>query len=82
MNALGYMLGLYALYQFRKLELDVKYQKEIMEYLLARQQEQFAKKLDKQMLIEIERYMRGKKTIEDLMKEKFPEHELVIEDNT
>jgi len=81
MNALGYMLGLYALYWFRKLKLDVKYQKEIMEYLLARKQERFAKKLDKQMLIEIERYMRGKITIEDLIKEKFPEHELVIEDN-
>ena len=82
MNALGYMLGLYALYWFRKLKLDVKYQKEIMEYLLARKQERFAKKLDKQMLIEIERYMRGKITIEDLIKEKFPEHELVIIDNT
>jgi len=81
MNALGYMLGLYALYWFRKLKLDVKYQKEIMEYLLARKQERFAKKLDKQMLIEIERYMRGKITIEDLIKEKFPEHELVIKDN-
>ena len=82
MNALGYMLGLYALYWFRKLKLDVKYQKEIMEYLLARKQERFAKKLDKQMLNEIKRYMRGKITIEELIKEKFPEPEFIIEDNT
>ena len=82
MNALGYMLGLYALYWFRKLKLDIKYQKEIMEFLLARKQERFAKKLDKQMLNEIERYMRGKISIEDLIKEKFPEPKWIIEDNT
>ena len=81
MNALGYMLGLYALYWFRKLKLDIKYQKEIEAWLLDTKQKKFNKKLDKQMLNEIERYMRGKISIEDLIKEKFPEPEFKIEDN-
>ena len=79
MNALGYILGLYALYQFRKLELDVVYQKEIMDWLLAMDREKFAKKLDRQMINEINRYMRGMKAIEDLIKDKFPEPEWIIE---
>ena len=82
MNALGYILGLYALYWFRKLKLDIKYQKEIEAWLLDTKQKKFAKKLDKQMLNEIERYMRGKISIEELMKEKFPEPKWIIEDNT
>jgi len=82
MNALGYILGLYALYMFRKLGLDIVYQKEIMEWLLYTKQQRFAKKAEKQILDEIERYMSGKKTIEELMKEKFPEPEWIIEDNT
>ena len=82
MNALGYILGLYALYWFRKLKLDIKYQKEIEAWLLDTKQKKFNKKLDKQMLNEIERYMRGKISIEELMKEKFPEPEWIIEDNT
>ncbi len=79
MNALGYILGLYALYMFRKMKLDIIYQKEIMEWLLSRKQELFKKKLNKQMLIEVERYMRGKITIEELMEEKFPQPGYVIE---
>ena len=82
MNALGYILGLYALYMFKKLKLDIKYQKEIEAWLLATKQEKFNKKLDKQMLDEIERYMRGKISIEELMRIKFPEPEWIIEDNT
>lgn len=80
MNALGYMLGLYALYWFRKLKLDIKYQKEIEAWLLDTKQKKFNKKLDKQMLDEIERYMRGKKSIDDLIKEKFPEPKFKIEE--
>ena len=82
MNALGYVLGLYALYVFRKLGLEIKYQKEIMAWLLTMKQEKFARKLDKQMLNEIDRFMRGKISIEELMKIKFPEPEWIIEDNT
>ena len=66
---------------FRKLGLEVKYQKEIMDWLLAMKQEKFSKKLDKQMLDEIDRYMRGETNIEELMKIKFPEPEWIIEDN-
>ena len=80
MNALGYVLGLYALYMFRKLKLDVVYQKEIMDWLLAKDQERFNKKLNKQMINEINRYLKGMKAIEDLIKEKFPEPKWIIED--
>lgn len=80
MNALGYILGLYALYMFRKLGLEVKYQQEIMNWLLAMKQEKFKKKLGKQMIDEIDRYMRGETSIEKLMKEKFPRPEFKIED--
>ena len=79
MNALGYILGLYALYMFRKLGLEVKYQKEIEAWLLMTRQEKFSKKLNKQMLDEVDRYMRGKTSIEELMKIKFPEPEWIIE---
>ena len=79
MNALGYVLGLYALYWFKKLDLDVKYQKEIEEWLLYTKQKKFNKKLDRQMINEINRYMRGKKSIEKLIKKKFPKPEFTIE---
>ena len=81
MNALGYILGLYALYMFKKLKLDIKYQKEIEAWLLMTKQEKFSKKLNKQILDEIDRFMSGKKTIEELIKEKFPEPKWIIEDN-
>lgn len=60
------------MYWFKKLKLDIKYQKEIEEWLLYTKQEKFNKKLDRQMLAEIERYMMGKKSIEELVNEKFP----------
>lgn len=65
-------MGLYALYWFKKLHLDIKYQREIEEWLLYTKQEKFNKKLDRQILAEIERYMMGKKSIEELVNEKFP----------
>jgi len=64
------------------MKLDIKYQKEIEAWLLMTKQEKFSEKLNRQMLDEIERYMRGKISIEDLMKKKFPEPEWIIEDNT
>ena len=66
---------------FRKLGLEIKYQKEIEAWLLMTRQEKFSKKLDKQILDEIDRYMRGKISIEELMKERFPEPKWIIEDN-
>ncbi|MCJ7790551.1 MAG: hypothetical protein MUP69_10345 [Candidatus Atribacteria bacterium] len=46
--------------------------------MLHRKQESFGEKLDKQMLEEIDRYMQGKKSIDELIKEKFPQiiHEI------
>ena len=44
-----------------------------MEWLLAKDQEKFGKKLNKQMLNEINRFMSGKKTIETLIEETFPQ---------
>lgn len=63
---------------FKKLKLDIRYQKEIEDWLLHRKQESFGEKLDKQMLEEIDRYMQGKKSIDELIKEKFPQiiHEI------
>ena len=66
---------------FQKLGLEIKYQKEIEVWLLMTRQEKFSKKLDKQILDEIDRYTRGKISIEELMKERFPEPKWIIEDN-
>ena len=52
-----------------------------MDWLLAMKQEKFSKKLDRQMLDEVDRYMKGKTSIEELMKIKFPEPEWIIEDS-
>ena len=64
---------------------DIRFQQQIEaieNYIKKYDKEGFNRKLDKQMLDEIDRYMRGKISIEDLMKEKFPEPEWIIEDNT
>jgi len=60
------------------LKLDIRYQREIEEWLLYTKQEKFSKKLDRQMLNEIDRYMAGKKSIEELINEAFPQklHEI------
>ena len=81
MNAFGYVLGLYALKRFRDLGLEERYQEEIEAWLLHAKQEKFSKQLDKQILNEIDRFMKEKMTIEELMKERFPEPKWIIEDN-
>jgi len=81
MYALGYILGLFALYKFREMKLDIKYQKEIEERLWYREQQLKGEEIGKQMLDEIDRFMSGKKTIEDLIKKTFPEPKWIIEDN-
>jgi hypothetical protein len=73
MNALGYILGLFALSEFKKRKLDIVYQKEIEDWLLHKKQESFGEKLGKQILAEIDRYMAGKKSIDELIKESFPQ---------
>jgi len=52
-------------------------QKFIEEYKRYLDQLEFSKKLDKQMREEIERYLNSKKSIDELMKEKFGKKEFV-----
>lgn len=68
--------------EFKKQKLDVKYQKEIEEWKKYYREKKFAGKLDQQMLQKIDRYMKGKITTEELIKETFLEPEWIIEDNT
>ena len=79
MNALGYILGLYALYWFRKLKLDIKYQKEIENWLLDTDRKKFAKKIDKRILAEVNGYLAGKETIDEFIARIFKKKDLQIE---
>ena len=48
------------MYEFRKQKLDVKYQKKIEEWKKYKREEAFAKKLDRQMKEEIERFINNR----------------------
>jgi hypothetical protein len=48
------------------------YKEEIEAWFIYLDQQDFGKELERQMLDEVERYMAGKKTIEELINEKFP----------
>lgn len=65
--------------KFKEEGLHIKYKKEIAEWFIYLDQQEFGKKLEKQMLKEIERYMDGKETIEELMKRIFVEPKWEIE---
>ena len=67
------------MYEFRKQKLDIIYQKEIAEWFIYLRQQEFSGALKEKMMIEIERYMSGKKTIDELIKEAFPEPKWEIE---
>ena len=58
--------------EFIKQKLHEKYKEEIEAWFIYLDQQKFGKKLEEQMLEEIERYMNSKKTIEELIKEMFP----------
>ena len=64
---------------FKEAGLHIKYKKEIAEWFTYLDQQKFGKKLEKQMLREIERYMSGKESIEELMKRIFVEPKWEIE---
>ena len=68
--------------EFKKQKLDVKNKEEIEAWLVYLDQQEFGEKLNKQILEEAAEYIDGQKTIIDLIKEKFPEPEWYIEDNT
>lgn len=65
--------------EFKERGLHIKYKKEIAEWFNYLDQQRFGKKLEKQMLQEIERYMAGKESIEELMKRIFVEPKWEIE---
>ena len=65
--------------EFKKRGLDIKYKKEIAEWFNYLDQQKLGRKLEKQMLQEIDRYMAGKKSIEELMKKVFKEPKWEIE---
>ena len=65
--------------EFKKQGLHTKYQEEIAEWFDYLDQQEFGKKLEKQMLEEIDRFMAEKKTIEELLKEIFKEPKWIIE---
>lgn len=65
--------------EFKKQGLHIKYQKEIAEWFAYLDQQKFGKKLEKQMLQEIDRFIADRKTIEELLEEIFKEPEWVIE---
>jgi hypothetical protein len=48
------------------------YKEEIEAWFVYLDQQEFGKQLEKEMMIEVERYMEGKKTIEELVDEAFP----------
>lgn len=65
--------------EFKKQGLHIKYQKEIAEWFNYLDQQEFGKKLEKQILQEIDRYMAGKESIEELMERIFVEPKWEIE---
>ncbi len=58
--------------EFVKRDLHNVYKEEIEAWFIYLDQQEFGKKLEREMLDEIERYMAGKKTIEELINETFP----------
>ena len=65
--------------EFKRRGLHTKYQKEIEAWFIYLDQQKFGKKLEKQMLKEIDRFISERKSIEELLEEIFEEPEWVIE---
>lgn len=65
--------------EFKKQGLDVKYKKEITEWFNYLDQVEFGKRLEKQMLKEIDRFISERKSTEELLEEISEEPEWVIE---
>jgi hypothetical protein len=59
--------------EFKKQNLHIVYKEEIAEWFNYLDQQEFGKELEGKMLAEIERYIKGKKTIEELINETFPQ---------
>jgi len=65
--------------EFKKRKLDVKYKKKIEAWFIYLDQVEFGYQLNKKILIEVNRYMAGKKTVDEILAESFKEPEWVIE---
>ena len=67
------------MYEFKKHKLDIIYQKEIAEWFVYLDQQEFGKKLELQIMEEIERFMSTKKTAEEIVNEMIKEPKWEIE---
>jgi len=65
--------------EFVKLGLQEKYKEKIDAWSVYLDQQEFGYQLNKKILIEVNRYMAGKKTIDEILAELFEEPEWVIE---
>ena len=65
--------------EFLKQKLDIKYKKKIDAWFVYLDQQKFGYQLNKKILIEVNRYMTSKKTIDEIVSELFEEPEWVIE---
>lgn len=65
--------------EFKKRGLEVKYKKKIEEWFVYLDQIKFGKKLEKQILKEVDRYMATKKSVDQMIDEMSEEPEWVIE---
>jgi len=65
--------------EFKKRKLDIKYQKEIEEWFIYLDQKEFGYQLNKKILIEVNRYMADKKTVDEILEELFEQPKWIIE---
>ena len=65
--------------EFKKRGLHTKYKKEIEEWFTYLDQIKFGRKLEKQILKEIDKFISKRKSIEELLKEELEEPDWIIE---
>ena len=65
--------------EFKKRNLHIKYKDKIEDWLIYIDQKKFGYQLNKKMLIEVNRFMANKKTVDEILAELFEEPEWVIE---
>jgi hypothetical protein len=65
--------------EFEKRELHIKYKNEIQDWFIYLDQQEFGKKLEIQMMEEVDRFMATKESTEELIERVFGKHEWEIE---
>ncbi len=68
--------------EFVKRDLQNTYKKQIEEWFIYLDQVEFGKKLELQMRNEVERYMEGRSSIDELIEKTFPMPKIIWENNT